>query len=331
MRYDDDFRSKVVQDFRDSRDPIATVARRHGVSSSTVVRWDAQAEAAAALADKPLSPEAQEQAELVDLIQRLGRENDEDRLERWVLRHNRRVALWSNVKKVWSFLFGLSYGGVSLLLYFGLMENNQSWRVYGFGWVALTLIFWLISAIVDLLIERLSNFLGGAFMLATIYLFQAQEVLVKDVSGELDDPRLWQLAARLRRRRVRRSLRKAEGTLMRRTTLGRGFQTTSAREWELAQRRRVAGTIGYVETLLELEGFRAYSRSQNLLRQVAWLTILRDWSLTDLPILPEVPPRYQSRFRRVVSRLWSPVPALGVVVALILAVPDLWTYFGSLR
>lgn len=92
MKYEDGFKASVVQDLRDSREPISAVARRNGVAPSTLVRWDAQSGDPVKPAQPIKSPEAELQMELDDLLQRLDRASDENRLTRHFVRHNRRVA-----------------------------------------------------------------------------------------------------------------------------------------------------------------------------------------------------------------------------------------------
>jgi len=335
VKYDDDFKARAVKDLRDSRDAPSQVARRLGVAPSTLVRWDAQFVGSEGPANDPESPGARQTRELTDLLQRLDRTDQQVRLEMRIARHNRRVSLYNRASE-WigaalSFLVVVALSGGYYALY---TDPSSSFRGY-LGWtLAVIVAYWVVVAILGMVIVWLASLFGGAFVFTYLELFSAQETLTQDTKGELVDPRLWHLRARYRRRRLRASLHRAETTLMRPTLLGRAFQTAGAREWELAQRRHVAATIGYVETMLELEGRHAYERAAHLLREVAYLTLMRDWALKDLPVL-EDPSRYESRYRsplgRAASRLWAPVPVLGTLTAAALSIPDVVQFLRNLN
>lgn len=331
-KYGDEFKHSVVHELRATKDSISAVARRHGIAPSTLVRWDAQFADAGPPAAVPTPTGTLVDPELADVLDRLGRKPGDVTWVRRIAGHNRRVAWWDRATDALAVVLGLSVLGALGVGYLVLHATSTSPARAYVGWTVFVLLAaWLISAVLDVLFAWLSGWFRGGFVRATLHLFRAEQILASDDAGALHDPRGWHLRARRRRRRLRASLRKAEAVLTRRTTLGRTFRTTGAKEWELAQRRNIARTIGYVETILELEGVLAYERSRQLLRQVAWLTLLRDWSLDDLPVLPDAPTRYQSPLRRLATRLWMPIPLIGLLASLILAIQSLWPFIQRLR
>lgn len=315
MRYSDEKKARILKEFREGTDPVSAVAGRNGVAASTLVRWDAQAVDSEGLARADESPEARLSRELAELLQRLQRPERLGETERLVAGHNQHVSFTSRIVEWLAAALGFFIGLTVSLLWWEFYTLRRPVSSYIISFMLALLLFWLLFTIGQSLVFRLRGFKGGGFVSAIVELFSAEEILAQDTTGNLLRPSIRQVSARNRRRRFRRNLRRAETLLMRRTVLGRSFQTIGAREWELANRRRIAATIGYVETLIEYEGLLAYDRARQLLRQVAILTLIRDWSLTDLPSLPEVPSRYQSRLRQLVLRIWAPVPVLGTLAS----------------
>ena len=123
------------------------------------------------------------------------------------------------------------------------------------------------------------------------------------------------------RRRVQRNLLAAERQLTRKSVLGSGYATTTARNLELQARGRAAATLAWVETSLVREGRESYDETRRVLRQLTCVTLLRDWSIVDLPRLDDA----ADAFRSLTRRLWVAFIALlslaGSIITVVVAVP----------
>jgi transposase-like protein len=335
--YDESFKAEVLQYLRESGKSIGAVARERRIASSTLLRWQAQTPAAptpkAVLQSREhpgttstLLDLSRNAAEIDELVTWLDRDEGEVRasLQRRIVRHNRWMKVYNAILIVLAWVILILAMGLGIAVYVDLQaaEPATPLRVYVAWTVGLLVAVYLTCTIVDTLFSSIAN-LRGPFVMAVLRLMTAEHYLAQDKAFTLVDPKWWNVKARWRRRYLRLSLREAEALLLRRTQLGRSYRTVGAREWELAQRRKAALALAAVEVQLERDGCQAYEKAGVLLRQLTYLTLLREWEVDRLPQLPEVATRYQSPLARLAQRLWMPVPLLGAVVTLVLALPEL--------
>lgn len=323
MRYTESFKAEVLQSLRDSGKPVAAVAQERGIATSTLFRWQAEY--------RPLvraAPTRQERddLEVAELVSWLDREEGEVRSS--LLKSNQKHVRWMKTFNAVSMTLGLAVliaavvVTVFVFIHLAAAEPALPLRVYVAWLIGILVATYLLCLLLDAVISCVAG-LRGPFVMAVLRIMAAEQLLARDKSFALVDPVWWNVPARLRRRELKRSLRKAEGLLLRRTRLGKAFQTAGAREWELNQRRQAASALASIEVQLEREGSRAYEPAGMCLRQLASLTLMREWAVDRLPQLPEVVSRYQSPLVRLARRLWVPVPLLGAVVTLALAVPEI--------
>ncbi len=330
MRYDEEFKAAALHDLRESGRPVSAIARERGVSPSTLVRWQQRAdrpvEPPARPVQAPADLEAREVDEVNEVVSWLDREQGETRarLQVAISRHVRWMRIYNGIVTVLAWLVVVLASLVALDIYFDLQatEPPTTLRVYVAWMTGLLVTVYLALLFVDAVCSRIAS-LRGPFVMAVLRIFAAEHLLEQDISFALVNPRWWHVPARWRRRQLKRHLREAEALLSRRTRLGKAFQTGGAREWELTQRQQAASVLACAEVSLEQRGSSAYESARKHLRQLAYLTLLREWAVDHLPQLPEAAGRYQSPMVRVAQHLWAPVPLLGALVTLLLAVPEI--------
>lgn len=323
MRYSESFKAEVLQQLRTSGRSVAAIAREREIASSTLLRWQAQELAATLPAP---SVQSRDERELDELVSWLDREEGQVRasLETRILQHNRWMRNYNAVVTVLgsALMIAATVVGITVYVELEAAEPATPLRVYVAWTVGLVVAVYIAGLIGDALCSRIAS-LRGPFVMAVLRIMAAEQYLAQDKAFELVNPKWWNVKARWRRRHLRLALRQAEALLLRRTQVGRSYRTVGAREWELAQRHKAALALAAVEVQLEQSGCQAYESAGEQLRQLKYLTLLREWAVDRLPQLPEVPTRYQSPLVRLAQRLWMPVPLLGVVVTLALAIPEL--------
>ena len=320
-RYDDEFRAAAVREWRERADPtepLSSVANRLGIASSTLMRWDTAVRQAPPYKDP-----------VQDVLERLGRGNASTRahFDRQRAHYERSVRYYRVfgtilVLPIYALVF------LAMLSPFLLIPSDPFWVQITVAAIFLALVFVLV-AIFNWISEGVANYLG-AFVMATSALVLAYRILTSDLKDVPLEPPWWHLSQRRRWRSFHKYLRRAESHLTRRTTLGRAFRTTSARDWELMHRQRIAASIGFAEVQIHMGGSDARERCGRLIDEIFILTVLRDWSLEDLDRLPETAAQFQSRRSVATRRLVAALPLLVGIIALVQGVPDVADVFQEL-
>ena len=323
---------------------VSEVSKQSKVPRSTISRWTSAAyDDIFGIERKPTAKERRRlEQESFDrdvdtVLPRIGRDNVHARA---AIRTRRRTAniarlaytitylplMWLMVVLFWVMLFVVVFVAV-----FGRFTEplppGQEILARVVPSVAVIVAYYVIKTVIDLLMTALWE-LTGPFTLCFGALDNVQRHIRELPQHDAVYTRAWSSVPRSDRTTIVGTLRVVERQLSRHRLLYPGFATWGARGAQIRQRRRVASTVALIEVELSNHGSAYYDEALKLLRRIEILTLLRDWSDRDLPVLEGAEERYRGWIQTIAALVWATLLFAIAAASLYFQVAvDVWGLF----
>jgi hypothetical protein len=295
MPYEDELKRRAVNAYRESDRSYRDVASEFGIAASTLSRWHYQTPT-----EKTAPPSSPYDAELVDVLDRLGQAAD-DGVKAYSRgqKHMQHliIAAWILYVLV-AVVLGFSVFFAGVRLYVGLPDEVRSQDVVLLPWMVLT------AAAAFLAVGTVNGFLIRRFFplpCVVGLLHEAEAELMNHPDKEIFLVSPFNFVRRIQGRGIKRNMNRAGRILSKRTVSGHHYVDPKAQEAEYFQRKSAASSLAVAEVQLHQKGTAAYKEVAQLLRTLIILTVLKDWNLADLPSSNQATSTYSS----LSQRLWG--------------------------